>query len=209
MVATTVTLPGAPTVISSPVVSALAVTLAGSFGWVAVTGGTVPVVDGAGAGFVVVVVVGGAGGAGGAGGRNGVISPPPIDALVAPGAIKTAGELRMQGSSPVVGVPPTFRPSSSVHATNRPSCESETSFAMPAAGRKQSTAPVRLPSTPSTEATAILPIFCVPPSQRSSSSASSLPFAATSVRRSSRPVPVTSRRGSNWESYVDVPAVCA
>ena len=45
---------------------------------------------------------------------------PPIEALSPAAAITTGGELSVQGSSAVAGVPATFRPWSSVHAIEAP-----------------------------------------------------------------------------------------
>jgi hypothetical protein len=87
-------------------------------------------VTGAVPGGVGGVVTGGAGG-----GRNALTLAPPIDALLPPAAITTGADASVQYSSVVVGSRATFRPWSSLHAIERPSWESETSLAMPAAGR--------------------------------------------------------------------------
>ena len=147
----------------------------------------------AGGGAVAVGGVGvGGGGGGGTGGRKAERFAPPIAALLPVGEIATGAEVSTQGSASVVGVPATFRPPASLHATWRASWESDASTATPAAPMKQSTGPGRAWPTPLVDSRAILPTVCPPLSHCSNSRAESAPLAATSVRRSSSPTPLTS-----------------
>ena len=79
-------------------------------------------------------------GAAGGLGRNAATSAPPIDGCVPVGESTTGALPITQGSAAVVGLPATFTPPSSFHAIAPASCASDASRAMPAAGRKQSTA---------------------------------------------------------------------
>ena len=112
---------------------------------------------------------------------------------------------------PVTSVfPPPSRPWSSVQAMRVASSDSEASLATPFVGTKQSTAAGNVGSwsTPCVANTAILPISCVPPFHCSNSSAASWPFAATSVRRRSSPVPETSIQGVKSFPYGEADVSC-
>ena len=73
-------------------------------------------------------------------GRNAATSAPPIDGCVPVGESTTGVLPITHGSAAVEGVPATFTPPSSFHAIAPASGASDASRAMPAAGRKQSTA---------------------------------------------------------------------
>src|SRR5215204_1988415 len=125
------------------------------------------------------------------------------------GEITTGGALSSHSSPVPVAAPATLRPPSSVQAMRIPSGDSEASLATPLVGRKQSTAAGNVGdwSMPWVATMAILPIVCVPPSHCSSSAAAS-PFAATSVRRRSSPLPEKFIQGVKSFPYGEADAFC-